>query len=499
MAYQVPSLDDMLGFLTALFKGLLPTRNVGSRFVFNWKLLKVIAGAVTDIHANVASAVKDVMPDTALDAALDRWLAIFSPGGSGLRKGATPSRKSSAGRVRGAVAATTVIGDLLVHRASGLSFQVNSNATIPVGGFVDVDILAIDKGSKTRLEAGEVLEYLSTPAGLKTQVELQLALDQDGFDSEQNGAARSRLLAALSSPTAGGNQSDYVGWALAQIGIAAAYCYPNRAGIGTVDVSALHAGTGTARILNPSEVTALQAVIALLAPAQVGGTGGSLRILTSIPQTANVEITLTPDGSPQYTFDWDDTAGPATVLSWTPATRTLQFSAARPSTMQAGHRLVFGGVATLQDGAPYVVEALAIAGDSVILQTAPTVAPANTDLVYAGGPLTQPVRDAILAHLNGDVLYADASGPLPGAIAESTTNLQILATGIGTANPSGVYGSWVGSLVRGTLQKIAMYTRGVRNQNVITPAADLDATDYAIPNDAQIGLLNPGYVLVRRG
>lgn len=499
MAYQVPSLDDMLGFLTALFKGLLPTRNVGSRFVFNWKLLKVVAGAVTDIHAALASALKDVMPDTAIAAALDRWIAIFAPGGTTLRKGATPARKSAAGRVRGTVGATTVIGDALIHRASGLNFQINSNGTIPAGGFIDCDILAIDVGSKTRLEAGEVLEYLSTPSGLKTQVELQLALDQDGYDQEQDGAARSRLLAALSTPTAGGNQADYVAWALAQLGINTAFSYPNRAGIGTVDVAALHAGTGTARILNPSEVTALQAVIALLAPAQVGGTGGSLRVLTSIAQTANVEITLTPDGSPQYTFDWDDTAGPATVLTWTPSTRTLQFTAARPSTMQAGHRIVFGGVASLQDGTPYVVEALAVAGDSVILQTAPTVAPVATDIVYAGGPLTQPVRDAILAHINGDVLYADITGPTPGAIATSTTNMQVLAQGIGTANPAGIYGAWVGSLLRGTLQKIATYTRGVRNQNVITPAADLDATDYAIPNDAQIGVLIPGYVLVRRG
>ena len=39
----------------------------------------------------------------------------------------------------------------------------------------------------------------------------------------------------------------------------------------------------------------------------------------------------------------------------------------------------------------------------------------------------------------------------------------------------------VGSLLRGTLATIAQYTRGVRNQVVITPAVDQEAVDYAFP------------------
>jgi hypothetical protein len=74
----------------------------------------------------------------------------------------------------------------------------------------------------------------------------------------------------------------------------------------------------------------------------------------------------------------------------------------------------------------------------------------------------------------------------------------VLANGIGTANPAGAYGRGAAACCA-VLAKIAMYTRGVRNQNVVTPAADYEATDYAFPNDSQIGLVSPGYVLVRRG
>lgn len=507
MAYKVPTLNDMLGFLVALFKGLLPDRNIGSRFVPAWKLMKVFSAGVTDVNANVASSFKDVMADTAAGAALDRQLAIYKPGGIATLKPATPSRKAAAGRVRGTLASTTAVGDQLIHRASGLLFQVNSLGVIPAALFVDVDILAVSTGSATRLKKGEILEYLSPPVGIQTKIELQKDLDDDGFDRELEGAARNRLLAALSTTSAGGNQADYVGWARSMTGISQAFEYSNRAGLGCVDVAALHTGIGTARIMNAGEMATLLALLQTLAPAPIAATGGALRVLTVIggnldaANLANVEVMLTPDGLPQNAFDWDDSVPPV-VLAVTVGTRTIQFTAARPPTMQAGDRFCLRGVASSQDGSTLVVEALT-STDSIIVQTWPTNNPAATDVVYAGGPLTEVVRPAIVAHLNGDVLYAAAGGPLAGAVAASSSTsvaqLQVLADGIGTANPGGIYGAWSGSLLPGTLQKIATYTRGVRACAVITPAAAQDAVDYAFPLDAQIGLLTPGFVLVRRG
>lgn len=505
MAYKVPSLEEFLGFLVALFKGLLPTRNIGSRFVPAWKFVKTIAGAGTDIHANVTSAVKDIMADTALGKALDRQLYIWAPGGSKYRKGATPARKSAAGRVKGTLASTTVIGDQLIHRASGLLFQINQNAAIPAALFIDVDILAVSTGSATRLKKTEVLEYLAPPAGIQLKVALQKDLDEDGDDVEQDGAAQLRLLNALGTAPAGGNQDDYVGWALVQSGIAAAFAYPNRAGLGTMDIAALHTGTGTARKLNAGEIATLRAAVALRAPSQVGGSGGSLRVLTTVEETANVELVITPDGQPQYTFDWDDSVAP-TVLAWTAATRTLQFSSTRPTSMQAGHRICLKKVAgTDVDGAPIKIESLS-GTDAVILESIPKkpdgtdAVPAATDIVYAGGPLTAIIRDAILAHVNGEVLVATDTGPYSRAKAPSSSRpWPELAQGIGTANPAGIYGAWTGALLRGNLEKIAMFTRGVRNKNVVTPAADQESTDYAFPNDSQIGYFIPGYVLVRKG
>lgn len=511
MAYRVPTFDEMQQFLTSLFASLLPDRNVRSSFAFYYKLVKVITAAATDVHAALYFAGKNFMPDTTSREFLDRWLGIVGS----KRKGATAARKSNAGRVIGTVGASYTSGAVLSHRATGLRFQLNASGTIPAIGYADVDILALSKGSATRLAAKEVLEFVSTPAGLSGRVELQRALDEDGLDVELDGNAQRRLLALLGLPQSGGNQADYVRWMTEQAGITSAFCYPNRAGTGTIDVAALHTGTGTSRFLNTGERTQLAAALQVLAPAPVGAQGGPLRVLTTVPEYASVELLITPNGDPAYAFDWDDTAVP-TVASWDPATLTLTF-VARPASLKAGDRVCLAfqfqslnptNIAGAIDGAPIIVESLSGA-NACVLASAPMnpagilQAPLAGDLVYAGGPMTATIRDAIIAHINSDLLYAGADGPIPGAIAASTgtgtSQLKVLIEGVGTSNPAGRYGTWSGTLRRDAIFTIARYTPGVRVSSIVTPAVDQDSTDYTFPLDAQIGVLNAGYILVRRG
>lgn len=512
MAYRVPTLDELQTFVTAFFKSLFPDRNIGSRFSFYWKMVKVITGAVTDNHAHIDAAGRDLMPDTTSKGFLDRWLAIVGSA----RKGATPSRKAKAGRLVGTVGITYTIGAVLLHRATNQRFQLNASGAIPAAGFIDVDILALSTGSATRLEAKQILEFVAPIAGIATNVELQLALDEDGLDAELDPAARTRLTALLGDPQSGGNQADYVRWLLAQSGVSYGYCYPNRAGTGSVDVAALHTGTGSARFLNTGERAVVQAALALLAPAQVGGAGGALRVLNTVGEYGNVEMTITTNGDPAYAFDWDDTTVP-TVVTWTPATMTLQLNA-RPASMKAGDRIVMQDLGedgvTISgfsiDGSPLVIESLS-GVDSIVLATPPIGSYTGVAMpaifvgakVYAGGPLTAVVRDAVIAHLNSDVLYATDTGPLPGAVAASAgtgiAQTPVLLEGIGTSNVGGKYGTWSGTLRRDALFTIARYTRGVRLANIVFPVTDKDSTDYTFPLDAQIGVLTPGYVLIRRG
>lgn len=494
MPFTLPSLSESRSFLIAVYRAVFPTRNVGNVRSYHARRATFVAAGITQLHSHADSIQKDVMPSTAGDGKIDDWGGIKGI----LRKGATPARKAAAGRVRGANGTAVPLNEELLEPNSGLRFKIAAATTVPASESVDADIVAIDVGSQTRLLKGTVLKFVATPGGLETNVVLQKDLDEDGLDAEQFGSYRTRVLASFSDETAGGSQSDYVKWSTQKestLSVAQAYCYPNRAGFGTIDFVGLYRGSGAARELSAGDQAILLAWVKTKAPAHIAGTPGSLRQLDIVIDSQPVEIVLTPSGELAYAFDW--TGGPLTVLSWTAGTRELRFTANLPATMKAGHRLSLKGVASAQDGKEYTIEALS-GVDKVILELAPTVAPAATDLAYSGGPLVTPIRSAILAHMNGETVYAGKSRvPMAESALTSTVGLEEIATGIGPANPGGIFGAWSGGLIRAVLGQIAIYKAGVRNHNVVLPAADYEATDYAFPNDAQIGLIAPSSVLIR--
>jgi hypothetical protein len=261
-----------------------------------------------------------------------------------------------------------------------------------------------------------------------------------------------------------------VQWALAVTGIENAYCYPLRAGIGSVDLAALAAGSGNARLLSGGQIASLFTTISAEIPV-----GVAFRVLTVTASTpVDVEYTVLPNGDPSNAFDWDDTT-PPTVLGWTAGTNTLQFTGGtRPPTMQAGQRIVLApgtsGVTNLT-GAERVIQALSGA-DSVVLTADPTAdVPAANMLVYAGGPLVQPIRAAI----------------------------QALFDSLGTANPdSDRFGTWEGNLRPGAVSRVSSAIAGVLDGTVVSPAATVEANDPVYPDDGTIELLVAGTLLVHQ-
>lgn len=512
MPFELPSIADVRDLCVALGRRLFPTQNWGSRLSYHGKRATFLSGATSQLFFHTASAQTDLHPLTAGDGKpINDWGAAINVA----RKAATAARRSAAGRVRGNAAATVLAGRQMRHDATGLLFQVTNNVTIPgvfgvdPDSFVDADIAGVDTGSQTRLLAGETLKFLSAPAGIQTSVVLQLDLDQDGFDEEQYGSYRARFLSTFSQTPSGGNQNDFVKWVLESLAsVRKAYAYPNRAGRGTIDLVGFYAGTGTARTLTSPDRGAVLAYVQTKAPFQVSGTGGPLRVLTTVADPQRVEITLQTNGITAFNFDWIDTV-PLVVLSWTSATRALRMTTALPASLRAGHRLILDGQAggsgvNAQDGREFKIESIS-ASDTVILEVAPIVAPGATDKVYSGGPLVTPIRDAIVAHLNGEIVYAGRGlTPIPESKAApidpfgpSIIGLDELVQGIGPSNPGGLFGSWSGGIVLSQLFKIATYKAGVRKANILAPVADYEPTNDGFPLDAQIHYVVPSAVIVR--
>lgn len=459
MAFTVPTLDEIHDFKIALLKALLPGADV-SRNSFLWLWTRSEGGGIADNHAHIAGVLEELLPDSAADAYLERWGTILGIA----KKTATPARKANALRVYGTVAATVAVGNALTHE-SGQTFQVNENETIPAAGYVDVDVLAISTGSTTRLSAGEVLTFDAPPAGIVESTELQVDIDEDGDDEEQDGPYRLRILDRFRRPPLGGAQNDYVQWALEVTGVASAYCYPNRAGYGTVDLAALHVGSGSSRLLSAGEVAELQAYIDELRPVGVLG----FRVLEVIEQPQSVELLIRSTGEAAYEWDWDD-ATPPIVSAWNGTTRLLTFTLDRPDTMKPGDRLAIKTTSGSGSGESYVIESLSGAA-AVYLEAVPAVAPVATDTIYSGGPLTEPTRDAVLA----------------------------LIDGFGTANPDATrYGDWEGALRVSSLYRASNGVGGVLDSSVVLPVATIEADDPAFPADGTIYLLTPARILVRR-
>jgi uncharacterized phage protein gp47/JayE len=467
MAFEPTSLDDQHAFAIALYRALMPELDV-SEFSHSWKWTRTQAGGTFGNQAHVVAVENDVMPDTATGDMADRWGNLRGV----KRKTASPAGKAAALRFTGTTGTSVPDQTPLTHVPSGLQFRTVGAAVVGATGTVDVGVIAIDVGSKTRLNATEVLTLQTQIAGVQDDAELQLALDQGGDDAELDGDYVPRYLERFRNPPLGGTQSDFQKIATDSVdqgggGMAVAFCYPLRAGLGTVDVAALHAGSGLFRIMTAPEVTALLAVYQVRRPVAMKG----FRLLTVVAQAVNVHATIVDDGSIASTFDWDDTL-PPTCLAWTPASRLLQLAGgARPSTMQANDRIAISDGAT---GKERVIESLSGA-DSVVLVAdgAGDVPTAGASAIYSGGPLVEPSRRAV----------------------------QALFDSLGTANPdTNRYGTWEGNLRPNAIGRAIAGIPGVLDLGaLVAPAATVVANDpISNPLDSTIGLLIAGRILIRK-
>ncbi len=452
MAYDLLSLDEQTEQQVASYSNLLPDKNV-SRNSDNWKRIRAYSMATVDLHAHLDNAWRDAMPDTARGEEQVRWAAAF-----GLTKrGATAASGENAGRIQGTNGSSWTTSHVLVHK-SGLTFRASAGGTLGAPGFALVGIVGIDTGPATRLVAGDTLTWETTPSGLEDEVELVADLDSGGELVEDEGVLSDRILNRIAEKARGGTANDWEQWVLeADDEIATAHIYPNRNGLGSVDVAGLKAGSGTTRLLDAGERTALLAAMNLVRPVTA-----AVRVIEVTSQAQNVDVIVTPESDQQYAKDWDDSGG-VEVSTWTAATRTLVFTAARPASILPGHRLVVSGT----PGIPMVVESLSGAA-GVVLVDDEGQTPVAADLVYAGGALTATVRDAILA-------LFDSLGPRVG----------------------GFGGGWTGSLRQSNLFEVIQTTEGVLDTEIVTPSATVEPTAETYLNDTSVGLLVPGEILVR--
>jgi uncharacterized phage protein gp47/JayE len=186
-----------------------------------------LGSAVEGLYEHQKWIVKQIFPDTADEENLELHAAT-----RGLRrKPAVPAA--------GFISATgepgiNLLAGLTFASADGRLYVVTDTTAMPELGAVNVPARALDVGEVGNAPGGLAGTWQLAPAGLDSAAEIVEMLG--GTERETPSSLLERLLFLIRRPPAGGNRYDYIRWAREVPGVAQAYAYPLRRGLGTVDV-----------------------------------------------------------------------------------------------------------------------------------------------------------------------------------------------------------------------------------------------------------------------
>jgi len=275
-----------------------------------------IATVVEEFYSKLAWVFRQAYPDLADDDNMEK-----KANERGLTRKAAAA---AAGTVRftGTAGVSIPVGQQ-VATAQGIVFATTQAATVGVGGTVDVSASAVVAGAAGNQSANTPATVSAPPTGIASSATI-LAMT-GGADVESFDSLLQRLLLDLGEEAQGGNDADYERWALSVPGVARAYIFPVRRGIGTVDVVPMPAiGLPSAPLL-----ASVQAVLDEKRP--VGMLPGyGVMALAPTPVYVNVAAVLALAGG--YTL--------TTVQPQVEAAIAAEFSQLKPGATLARHQLV---------------------------------------------------------------------------------------------------------------------------------------------------------------
>jgi uncharacterized phage protein gp47/JayE len=234
-SFQRPTLAQIAAQITAGFQALLAGAVTALRRS-NLAVTATVTAAALDGEYGYLDWIIDnaLMPDTATPPYSTRWGAV---------KGVTPKGPVAAtgsATVSGAITGTDVPLGTQLQLQPGLVFATSADATADGGGNVTAPIVAVlptpaSDGSQWNCGAGAALTMVQGIAGIPNTW-ASVAAITDGAPPESNAAFVARYLQLFRQPPQGGDQNDYIEWALELPAVTRAWCAPLQKGAGTVVV-----------------------------------------------------------------------------------------------------------------------------------------------------------------------------------------------------------------------------------------------------------------------
>lgn len=255
-----------------------------------------------------------------------------------------------------------------------------------------LDVECTTEGVDGNLPPGTSLTISSGITNLSTTA---LVLEMTGgADDADDAELRSRVLAYMQERPGSGNRADYREWAreTPDVGVIEAFVYPAYRGLGTVDVVCF--GPSGSRALG-SAANAL-----VLAHLEARSNGQDDILVRQLADDGAEDVTIAVTPGEGYEPDWTGTI----TTSGVSTTTTLSCAASSTyDTIEIGDRVLVqstvAGRTRLEQR-----EVSGKSGTTLTLDEALLASPSTGSTVWPGGPLAQPLIDAIDE-------YFDALGP----------------------------------------------------------------------------------------
>ena len=277
MPFAIPPFASIRDTLLRDLKNQLPNADIGADSDF-FVRASATASAVEGLYQHQAWLVRQIFPDSA-----DREFLELHARVRGLaRKPAVAAQ--GALRLSGTPGTQVPVG--IAAKLGSQRYTTSAAATLDSEGQAVVAAQADAPGVAGNADAATPLDLAAAPAGVASQA--SIATMTGGVDEESDGELLARLLELIRRPPAGGNRADYRRWALETPGVSAAYVYPLRRGLGTVDVVITAAGD----LPSAATLAAVQAHIDDLRPV----TAKSCLVLAPTPKVLDVSVAVRLSG-----------------------------------------------------------------------------------------------------------------------------------------------------------------------------------------------------------
>ena len=237
-----------------------------------------VASVAEGLYQHQGWIVRQIFPDTA-----DAEFLYLHARLRGLTKKAA-NNASGPATFTGEPGAIAAAG--LVFKRDSVSWTTTEDITLGPDAKASVNAISSQAGTTGNTTSVISATLTTTPDGFDSTV--MVGLMTGGTDEESDAELLARLLEIIRRPPAGGNKYDYKRWALEVSGVSAAYVYPLRRGLGTVDVAVTSAGG----LPSQDVINRTQAHIDEMRPV----TAKNTMVIIPAIQTFNVLVRVSLDG-----------------------------------------------------------------------------------------------------------------------------------------------------------------------------------------------------------